>query len=224
MCLDVTCGWRLVVSLALGFAATGGGFAPAAAEAGGPSLDFEAQRVVLGGLTPSGNLAWYSISREPQGYSTRIVQRSGLATADALGGAAIELEGDLAPVSVWVVVDLEGGGFAVGAPPATSFHDVGFDPGSLVASSPGKLDRLVHARPYLELFLARPGVGAWVMAAGDGGEGDDDGAQDGLLHTPLAALQSLEGSPPPPDELQAHDVLVMVDPRTLEYYAVAFQP
>jgi hypothetical protein len=220
MGLHVTCGWRLVVSLAVGLAA----ISSAAADSPKPTLDFETQRVVLRGLTPSGNVAWYSVSREPQGYSTLIAQRSGLLAADALGEAAIELEQDVAPASVWVVVDLDGGGFAVGGPPVTSFRDVGTEAWSVATGDSSELDHLVHARPYLELFWARPGVGAWVMAAGDGAAGDDDGEQDGLLQTSFAAMEPLEASPPPSDELQANDVLVVVDPRALEYYAVAFQP
>lgn len=223
MGLHVTCGWRLVVTFLVGLAAIGGGWAPSSAEASKPTLEFEAQRAVLGGFTPWGNVAWYSVSREPQGYSTLIVQRSGFATADALGEGAIELEVDVAPASVWVVVDLDHGGFTVASPPGTSFLDIGFDGQWMAAGSLGEPDGLVHARPYLELFLARPGVGAWVMAAGDGAEGDDDGEQDGSLCTTFANMQPLEASPPPPRELQAKDVLVMVDPRALEYYAVAFQ-
>jgi hypothetical protein len=219
MSLHVTCGWRLVLSFALGLAAIGDG--SAAAGATKPTLDFEAQRVVLGDLTPSGNVAWYSISREPQGYSTLIAQRSGFVTADAVGEASIELERDVAPASVWVVVDLDHGGFTVASPSGTSFREIGADEGSVTASPDGELS-LVHARPYLELFLARPGVGAWVMAAGDGAAGDDDGEQDGTLLITFATMQPLEASPPPPDELRANDVLVMVDPRALEYYAVAF--
>jgi len=220
MGLHVTCGWRLVVTFALGIAAIGDG--SAAADATKPTLEFEAQRVVLGGLTPSGNVAWYSISREPQGYSTLIAQRSGFVTADAVGEAAIELERDVAPASVWVVVDLDHGGFTVASPPGTSFRDIGSGEWSGVASPPGVVDHLAHARPYLELFVARPGVGAWVMAAGDGAAGDDDGEQDGTLLTTFATMQPLEASPPPPDELRTNDVLVVVDPRALEYYAVAF--
>ncbi len=219
MGLHVTCGWRLVVTFALGLAALGDG--SAAADATQPTLDFEAQRVVLGGLTPSGNVAWYSISREPQGYSTLIAQRSGFATADAVGETTIELERDVAPASVWVVVDLDQGGFTVASPPGTSFREIGAEEGSVTASSDGELG-LVHARPYLELFLARPGVGAWVMAAGDGAAGDADGEQDGTLFTTFATMEPLEASPPPPDELRTSDVLVVVDPRALEYYAVAF--
>jgi len=185
MGLHTTCGWRLVVTFALGLAAIGDG---STADAAKPTVGFEAQRVVLGGLTPSGNVAWYSISREPQGYSTLIAQRSGFVTADALGEAAIELEREVAPASVWVVVDLDNGGFTAAAPPGTSFRDIGFDGRSVVAGPEGKLDRLVHARPYLELFLARPGVGAWVMSAGDGAAGDDDGEQDGTLRTTFATV------------------------------------
>lgn len=191
-----------------------------AADAATPTVRFEARSVALTGLTPSGSVAWTSVSREPRGYSTLTASRSGAATADALGEATIELDGDVATASVWVVVDLEQGGFAVAAPQGTSFREVGFDGRSVVANPEGKLNRLVHTRPYIELFLARPGVGAWVMAAGEGAEGDDDGEQDGSLRTTLASMQPLAASPPPPDELAAGDVLVMVDPRTLEYYAV----
>lgn len=197
--------------------------AAAAAEPADPVVRFEARRVALSGLTPTGGVAWSSVSREPQGYSTLIARRSGVATADALGEAAIELAGEVATASVWVVVDLAAGGFTVAAPEGTSFREIGFDGRSVRADPQGKLNRLVHTRPYLELFLARPGVGAWAMAAGEGAEGDDDGALDGSLRTALAGMQPLAESPPPPEELVADDVLVMVDPRALEYYAVRFR-
>lgn len=196
---------------------------PPAADAAAPVVRFDARSVSLTGLTPSGSVAWTSVSREPGGYSTLTATRSGVATADALGEAVIELDGDVATASVWVVVDLGEGGFTVAAPEGTSFREVAFDGRSVAASPEGQLNRLVHARRYIELFLARPGVGAWATAAGEGAEGDDDGEQNGSLRTTLAAMQPLAASPPPPDELAADDVLVMVDPRTLEYYAVKFQ-
>jgi hypothetical protein len=191
-----------------------------AADAATPTVRFDARSVALTGLTPSGNVAWTSVSREPRGFSTLVASRSGVATADALGEATIELDGEVATASVWVVVDLGEGGFTVAAPEGTSFREIGFDGRSVVANPQGKLNRLVHARPYVELFLARPGVGAWAMTAGEGAEGDDDGEQDGSLHTRLASMEPLAASPSPPDGLEAGDVLVMVDPRTLEYYAV----
>lgn len=216
MGLHVTCGRRLLAAFALGLAALGGGTTAEAA----PTLEFETKRVVLGGLTPSGEVAWYSVSREPQGYSTLIAQRSGSVTADESGAAAIDLESDVAPASVWVVVDLERGSFTAAAPAGSSFRDIGGDQWTGLASP----DQLVEARPYLELFVARPGIGTWALAAGDGAEGDEDGEQDGTLLVPFATMEPLGFSPPAPAELQAADVLVVVDPRALEYYAVAIQP
>jgi hypothetical protein len=194
-----------------------------AADAATPTVRFDARSVALAGLTPSGSIAWTSVSREPGGYSTLTASRSGVATADALGEAMIELDGDVATASVWVVVDLDGGDFAVAAPEGTSFREIAFDGRSVVANPQGKLNRLVHARPYIELFLARPGVGAWVMTAGEGAAGDDHEEQNGSLRATLATMQPLAASPPPPDELEVDDVLVMVDPRSLEYYAVKFR-
>lgn len=196
---------------------------PPAADAATPTVHFGARSVALTRLTPSGNVAWTSVSREPRGYSTLTASRSGLATADALGEATIELDGDVATASVWVVVDLGRGDFAVAAPEGTSFREIGFDGRSVVADPQGKLNRLVHTRPYVEFFLARPGVGAWVLTAGEGAEGDEDGAHDGSLRITLATMQPLAASPPPPEGLEAGDVLVMVDPRSLEYYAVKFR-
>jgi hypothetical protein len=193
------------------------------ADAATPAVRFDAQRVALTGFTPSGSVAWTSVSREPQGYSTLTARRSGVAVADTLGEATIELDGPVATASVWVVVDLVGGGLTVAAPEGTSFREIGFDGRSVVANPQGKLNRLVHARPYLELFLARPGVGAWVMTAGEGADGDDDGERDGSLRTSLANMQPLATSPPPPEGLEVDDVLVMIDPRSLEYYAVRFR-
>jgi hypothetical protein len=190
-----------------------------------PEITFDKQGLALAGLTPAGKLAWYSLAREPQGYTTRIVQRSGVEVADALGEAKVELEDPLPPFSVWLVVDLTSGGHSVARPePETGlplpFREALFPGQSLARNPQGKLNRLMHTRAYVELFLARPGVGAWVLAAGEGAEGDDDGRLDGSLRTALETMKPVGDSPAPPDEYAAKDILMIVDPRALEYYAL----
>jgi hypothetical protein len=51
---------------------------------------------------------------------------------------------------------------------------------------------------------------------GDGGESDGDGAIDGRLQGILDQMQPLSDSPQPPSEFQKDDLVLALDPSTLE--------
>lgn len=63
-------------------------------------------------------------------------------------------------------------------------------------------------------------AGAWGGSFGDGGDDDADGALDGGIEAPIERLRAIGASPPlPPSELRPGDVVIAVDPVTLEIYA-----
>jgi hypothetical protein len=185
-----------------------------------PVATFEEGVVNVSGLTAGGQVIWYSIAREPQGFTTRIVRRHGVETASMDSVVSIKVDEGVPPYSVWLVLDSETGAFSLAAPEETSFREIAYPGQSLVRSPQGRLNRLVHTRPYVELFVARPKVGAWRLAAGEGAAGDEDGMVNGSLRAALETMEPVAQSPPAPEELVAGDVVMVVDPRALEYAAV----
>jgi hypothetical protein len=211
---------RLLVLLLVALAS------PAAFAAQPPTIDFEDDAAVVSGLAPRGQVAWMSVSREPREGYVRVMRREGIAKDDDGDGAvrlALEPDERIAPRSLWAVVDLASGELALASPAGeAAVREVVFPGRGVARGASNKLDRFEAGREMVELLYARPGAApaAWGLTAGDGGEADDDGADDGALAAALAGARSLGGSPAPPEELTAGDVVVAVDPRTLDVFAV----
>jgi hypothetical protein len=90
-------------------------------------ITFEEAAVVAADLTPGGDAVFWSVAREPQGYYQQIVRRQESVLVDALGEARFEPEsGAVQLKSVWAVVDVTSGGFAVSAPPEFPLEEVAF--------------------------------------------------------------------------------------------------
>jgi hypothetical protein len=70
------------------------------------------------------------------------------------------------------------------------------------------------------MLVARPTVGVWSLRAWDRSPDDHDGEDNGEVLTSLGDLQPLDPSwPDPPEKFAKDDVLVVILPETLRYYA-----
>ena len=155
-------------------------------------ITFEADAVVATGT----RIVWFSVAREISRQSTTIVPRYEIG-ADDDGDGAVRLElGQEVPLrSIWFAVDLATGETGVATPPGFPLLEVDL-PGEAI---PAALNRLELQRRFAYLLLVRPGVGAWQLRVGDGGESDEDGEPDGTLRAALSSLTPVEeGGPPPP--------------------------
>lgn len=196
-----------------------------AAEASAPPdllVTFEEAAVMAAELTPGGDAVFWSVAREPLGYHQRVVRRSGVVVVDALGEARFSLEdGGAVPLkSVWAIVDLESGAFAVAAPPGFRLRPLPFPGRAFEVGAPGVVNRLRHELESLYLLVVRPGVGAWQLEAWDRGPKDRSGADDGRVLTSLEDLEPLEpAGPDPPERFAGGDLIVVVEPAELRYYA-----
>lgn len=201
--------------------------APAALAA--PQVTFDPQGPTASGLTPGGEAVWLGVSRELDGWVTKVLHWQAITKdEDGDGVVALELGEALPPASVWAVVDLASGELAVAAPEGSPGAEVAFPPDALQPGVDGPQgvvpDRFVDARSQLSLLVARPGAGAWWERLGDGGEGDDDGEADGVVTAALDKLSALEGGGASPAHLAAGDVVVAIDPDCLELYATRLGP
>jgi hypothetical protein len=199
------------------------GLAPAV-HAAPAILSFEPEAVVASGLAPGGRVALFSVAREAHPYVSRVVRREEILTDDDGDGVVqLELGGPVPVESVWMAIDLADGSLTVAAPEGTSFRELSFDPRVLRQETSGVVRRIRDGRVYLEAFLVRPGAGAWGVSLGDGGETDDDETVDGAVQASLAAMRPVGATvEPPPDSLAPGDVLALVDPNALVYFATRF--
>jgi len=189
-------------------------------------LSFEDLAVVASDLTPGGDAVFFSVARIPRGYLNQVVRFRSIELVDPFGEARFSPETDDGTVplkSVWAVVDLASGAYGVGAPPRFKLREVAFPGRGFEVGAPGLVNRLRHRFSFVDMLLVRPGVGAWWLRAHDVGPHDRDGADDDVSTTALEDMEPLGSAlgqaPPPPDRFGQDDVLVVIDPRTLRFYA-----
>lgn len=191
--------------------------APLAAAAP-PEITFESSAVVARGISPKGQAVWFSVAREISRQSTRVVPRQEVLTdEDGDGTVRLELDREVPLRSIWFAVDLATGETGVATPEGFPLLEVEL-PGEAI---PAALNGLELRRRFAHLLLVRPGVGAWQLRVGDGGESDEDGEPDGTLRAALSSLSPLqEGGPPPPERFSPKDVLLVIDPERMESASV----
>jgi hypothetical protein len=191
--------------------------APLAAQ---PTLDFGETTVTAKGLTPGGPVAWFSVANERGEWLDVLVRRQAEATADASGVATFTLEKLVPPLSVWAVVDLTTGAFDLAAPGDGSLREAPFPSEALKVDVKGDIPFLDDPRPYVEVLLARPGQrSVWGLTVGDGTELDADGVADGRTRIAIASLLPVTAGRPSARSVAAGDVIIVVDPNTMETYA-----
>jgi len=188
-----------------------------------PELEvtFEEAAMMAAGLTPGGDAVVWSVAREPQGHYQKVVRREGMEVVDALGEVRFDPDGGAVPLkSVWAVIDVASGAFAVGAPPEFPFEEVPFPGKGFEVGAPGLVNRFRHDLEAVDQLLVRPGVGAWVLRAFDQGPEDRDETDDDRVLTSLEDFVPLDaGGPDPPERFARDDVFVIVDPRSLRVSA-----
>jgi hypothetical protein len=183
-----------------------------------PQISFEADAVVATGTSPKGQTVWFSVAREISRQSTKIVPHYEIGSDDDGDGMVrLELGKEVPLRSIWFAVDLATGETSVATPPDFPLLEVDL-PGKAI---PAALNRLELQHRFAYLLLVRPGVGAWLLRAGDGGESDEDGEPDGTLRAALSSLTPIEeGGPPPPERFSPKDVLLIIDPERMESASV----
>ena len=182
------------------------------------------QTTVSGSTSPGGSLVVFGVSQEVRSFITHLVRRDEVATdSDGDGRVTLDLGAPIDPASVFFGIDPESGAIAAGAPAGRPWTEIAVP----AVTSPTSLDGVeLYDFGQAELLVVRPHVGAWAFQGGDGGELDRHGghaAPDGVLELGLEHGRPLRGGPPPPVELRAGDVLLVIDPIKLRFAAVRFQ-
>jgi len=184
-----------------------------------PSVSFGATSISASGITPGAQAVFFGAGREPHGYSSGILRISAVVRdTDGDGNVTLDI-GRAVPVpTVWAVVDLTDGRYAVSAPPGSAVQTATLPPHLLGSSGLGA-DRLSLDHPFLELLYVQPGLGAWTWSARDGGSNDRDDV-GGVTTVDLTDGQNLAGSSELPAHFSTGGVLVAIDWFKLQILAV----
>jgi hypothetical protein len=186
------------------------------------TLAFEPQAATIAGATPGGDVVLWCVYRERLArVSTHVGKLGDRVSADAGGGARLDLGRDVPGLSVWAAVDLASGQVALASPGGFQWTEI--DPkGRRIDKA---LGRLAVDRHELSVLLVRPGLapdssGSWQLDVFDGGALDEDGAYDGSLRASLAAFLPDRKAGHAPPRFEAGDVVVAVDPADLAAFSL----
>jgi hypothetical protein len=162
------------------------------------NVEFNGKTITATGATPRGEVIFFGEAQEPGEYTMLTYSHyERFGNADASGMARVELATDIVTTSVWAVVDIASGNYVV-TPPAGGAKKSKSAPGGLL----------------------RPGVGAWEASAAEAGEADEKGHGRGRIVTPIPALHAVrDPNLKPISTLQGGDVVVIIEPQYLFFYA-----
>lgn len=189
-----------------------------ASNAAGPfRLTVGPDALVASEATARGEVLFLGITREVAPDDVAEIRRrlEVLADEDGDGQVTYKLDQPMAQRSMWVAVDLTSGAFETASPEGFRLRKVNWR-GRGFTNRPDGRGSVEDARPFAEVLVVRPGVGAWILRLGDGGPDDEDGTPNGRLEAALDRMSPLGDSPEPPAGFQRDDVVVLMDPNTME--------
>jgi hypothetical protein len=184
-----------------------------------PRIEFGSNEVLATGITPGGSVAWFSVAREAAPFVAVMARREAIVTdSGGSGTVSFDVGKPVPECSISVAVDLASGDFAVASPPSYPLREVALSPGAFRNAPNGKLARVVQDSHLLEVFVARPGVGAWVAMLTD--QEDQTAPTHGSVAVALERLQPVGPTTAAPDEFSTGDVFVAIDPERMTVASV----
>lgn len=185
-----------------------------------PRLSFGKEAVGVAGLSPGAEIVLFGATQSvaEDGIAEIRLYASIVKDVDRDGSEELAIEGGVPLHATWVAIDLSTGASTAAAPPGYPLRRVGWRGRGIHRGANGH-DDIEDARPTGALLVARPGAdgGAWLLEAGDNGDGDADRASNGHIRWDLSEMIPLGSTTaPPPEKLKAKDVVAVLDSRSLE--------
>lgn len=187
--------------------------------AAAPRIAFSPSGATAEGIQRGGEAVWFVHAVgdfSGMARMSRIVR----VVADEDRDGIVALDAELPASSVWAVVDLATGEYAVARPEGAlplrelTEHGSGWGNGS------GHLDFNVSE---VDVLLVRPGSGVWELQCQQGGARDGDGLANNNLRVRLSDMKKLHGSGPTPPVALPRDLVIAVHPRRLLTFVRAAQ-
>jgi hypothetical protein len=205
----VVCGICLVIVASLGFATP-----PTKI-----TISFDSATLTATGISPGGNAVWFGVAIDRHWGDNRIIRRQAIVTASADGVATFVLPAAPPALSLWTIVDPTSGEYAAATPGKAAPAEIPFPMQAVLNGSQGKPAILASQSDLMAVLVARPGVGAWVLTVRRGEPLDVGHGADKLTRVDISSMRPVGSSPAPPSELQHGDVIVVINPLEMNYFA-----
>lgn len=186
-----------------------------------PVITFEGTRVVVSKVTPGGRVACYGVAHDFQAVFPELLRWAReLTDADADGAVALDIGREVPHDSQWFAADLTTGLLASASPRSGPPREVPLE-GPGITGTPGAPRAALRVGlSAVDIFVVRQNQGAWVLLGGDGAAGDADGQSDGSVSAELTEFQPVGKAGAAPAAFAQADLVVVVDPFSLEYSIV----
>ncbi|HKO58083.1 MAG TPA: Calx-beta domain-containing protein, partial [Thermoanaerobaculia bacterium] len=166
-------------------------------------------------VTPGAQTAWLSVARRPMGYYNSYELRTSLITDTDNDGSVTYSLGDktVPPYGIWTVTDMSARNILAGNPDGIVPPPLPFPKKLFLRNESGTFSHMILSAPEGPWLMvwSRPGVGAWYLEIGDGGQTDLDKASNGLIVFRSSMFVPLSGSPAAPAGVEAGDMFVGVN-------------
>jgi hypothetical protein len=181
-----------------------------------PVVTVAEQQVTVSNVTPNTNVVLYSIGLEPYRRLERVTRTAKVLVAGADGVATFAAQTPIAIRSVWIAVDDASGEYALASRDGYEIRRIDFPDSALKKNVAGEIEGLLADRAILHVAVIRAGVGAWAIIGYEGGAGDTDKKSDGHLSLEFGLAHGFAADTPELKHLKNGDVVIAVDPNTLE--------
>jgi hypothetical protein len=186
------------------------------------TTEFADRALIVHGVTPGGAVAVFGLSREPlQTHPVTpatVVRAEILTDTDGDGIVQLTLAVPVPRMGMWAVVDLKSGDSAAFPTPGYEPRLIALVPDLLKNDNAGQLRKVDWPFSDIDMFVARPSVGAWRYYASKASlldENRDD--HNGSLRIDVANMTPIGSSPDAPHNFHKGDVVAVFDRREMQY-------
>jgi hypothetical protein len=180
---------------------------PAAAQL---QVQYSTALQITGG-SARGDIAVIGIIRSNDGGKELISEFETIERTDP-GGAVTVAVPQLAPESVWLVVDLRTGEHIVSSPGHYNARQMPVPPDAIEHFGRS----ILHTRPWALVFVVRKGVGAWRAQGSDADTLSDP--RHARVTVNQDRLKPIRGTPPAPQVLTPGDIVMAFDVPFMEFW------
>jgi hypothetical protein len=184
-----------------------------------PVLSFDSDSVIVSNVSVAGKVVLFGTSLStwrnlPLSKAERVV----IADDDRDGIIRYKLNYRMPLRSIWIAVDFETGGWAIGGPPGYTVDVQPFPESSLHANAAGEIDSLEQERQAMQVVVVRPGEGAWQIFAAQSRPANAEEAKHGKLKVVFEGANVFESSKTL-KQLKKGDVVIGLDTRSMQVFA-----
>lgn len=196
-------------------------FSAAAADAPPLVVDVGAASVTIRNVTAGHDVAVLAVAIESNNGLLREISGGFRRTdEDADGVVTIALGRNVPLRAIFVAVDIDSARYVIASPAGYEPTILPFPSSLTRKDAEGVLGLFDDDRTSAQMLLVTKRGGAWQLVATEGSSNDADHTRNGKLSLVSADARPLGTSQPAPKHLKNGDVIAVIDPGTMEVFAI----